>query len=175
MRSHQRGFTLLELLVVVVIIGILYSVMTLSVGLVATDERELEREAGRLQALLEAASQDAVLQGQEFGLRFLPTGYEFSVLDPVTGEWAVLATGDIYAPRQLGELFWLELELDGRRVDLAAASERSERDAYQPQVFLFSSGDISPFRLTIERRPGGQRLRIGTDERNRIELVRDAR
>ena len=125
--------------------------------------------------LLGAASQDAVLQGQEFGLRFSPTGYEFSVLDPVTGEWSVLPAGDLYGPRELGQPYWLELELDGRRVDLAAAGSRSERDAYQPQVFLFSSEDISPFRLTIERRPGGQRIRIGTDERNRIELVRDGR
>lgn len=175
MRTRCAGFTLLELLVVVVIIGILYSVMTLSVGLIATDERELERDADRLQALLQAASQDAVLQGQEFGLRFSPSGYEFSVLDPVTGEWAVLPAGDLYAPRDLGPFYWLELEIDGRRVDLAEPGRRSERDPYLPQLFLFSSGEISPFRLTIERRPGGQRVRIGTDERNRIERSRDVR
>ncbi|MCC5794772.1 MAG: type II secretion system minor pseudopilin GspH [Chromatiales bacterium] len=166
----QQGFTLLELLVVVAILGLLYSIVTLSVGLLASDARELERDARRLQALLQSAVEDAVLQGQEFGLRFTPTGYEFSVLDPVTGDWIPWPARELYGPRELGELYRIELEIEGRRVELDDRGRRGARDTYQPQVFILSSDEITPFRVRISRgaRDVSTVLEVTDDRRIRI-------
>jgi hypothetical protein len=49
---------------------------------------------------------------------------------------------DVFAPRELPPAFALELDIEGRTVNL----ERSEKDVekrYEPQLFIFSSGDFS--------------------------------
>jgi len=76
-RRIPSGFSLLELLVVVFIIGILATMFTLSVGVTGADQ-ELEREVDRLRAVLELASQEAIMQGREIGMRFYRDGYEFA-------------------------------------------------------------------------------------------------
>lgn len=196
--ERSRGFSLLELLVVVVIIGILATMFTLSVGITSGD-RELEREADRLQALLQLASEDAVLQGRELGLRFYPDAYEFSVLDPVEGRWQVVSQDPLLRERKLAEDVELLVTIEGREIDLdAAREERDERRAaaaeaaaeseddeqdeeeekaeagYRPQVFLFSSGDLTPpFSIEMRRRFGDLRLTLEVAETGEIELTRD--
>lgn len=196
--ERSRGFSLLELLVVVVIIGILATMFTLSVGITSGD-RELEREADRLQALLQLASEDAVLQGRELGLRFYPDAYEFSVLDPVENRWQVVALDPLLRERKLAEDVELLVTIEGREIDLdAAREERDERRAaaaeaaaeseddeqdeeeekaeagYRPQVFLFSSGDLTPpFSIEMRRRFGDLRLTLEVAETGEIELTRD--
>ena len=141
------GFTLLELLVVVFIIGIMAAMFTLSIGVAGGTDRELRREAERLETLLALALEDATFQSHELGLRLYPRRYEFSVfdrgdpLDPKDDKWVPI-TADVFAPRELPKVFALELEIEGRAVNL----ERSEKDVakkYQPQLFIFSSGDLS--------------------------------
>src|SRR5262249_20711704 len=56
-RSRHRGFTLIELLVVVALVGLVASMVTLSLRDPALTK--LEQEAGRLAALLEAARTEA--------------------------------------------------------------------------------------------------------------------
>ncbi len=197
--QHSRGFSLLELLVVVVIIGILATMFTLSVGITSGD-RELEREADRLQALLQLASEDAVMQGRELGLRFYPDAYEFSFLDPVENRWQIATQDPLLRERKLAEDVELLVTIEGREIDLdAAQDERDERVAaaakaadespdddeedeedeaadagYRPQVFLFSSGDLSPpFTLEMRRRFGDLRLTLEVAETGEIELTRD--
>lgn len=141
------GFTLLELLVVVFIIGIMAAMFTLSVGVAGGTDRELRRESERLETLLALALEDATFQSHELGLRLYPKRYEFSVydrgnlLDPKDDKWVPISD-DVFAPRELPEVFALELEIEGRAVNL----ERSEKDVakkYEPQLFIFSSGDLS--------------------------------
>ena len=79
--SRAGGFTLLEMLVVVFIIGIMAAMFTLSVGVAGGTDRELRREAERLETLLALALEDASFQSRELGLRLYPGRYEFSVFD----------------------------------------------------------------------------------------------
>ena len=145
--GRAGGFTLLELLVVVFIIGIMAAMFTLSVSVAGGTDRELRREGERLETLVALALEDATFQSHELGLRLYPRRYEFSVfdrgdpLDPKDDKWVPI-TADVFAPRELPKVFALELEIEGRAVNL----ERSEKDVakkYQPQLFIFSSGDIS--------------------------------
>ena len=59
--SKPSGFSLLELLVVLFIIGILVTMFTLSVGVTGGD-REVDNEIDRLQALLKLAGEEAIME-----------------------------------------------------------------------------------------------------------------
>ncbi len=140
----SRGFTLLELLVVMVIVGILVSLLTLSVGLLGEDGA-LRREAERLEALVQIAGEETMLHGFEMGLRFYRRAYEFSIYRDETDEWIPLVDDRLFRRRDIPEALELDLELEGR--DVLLEFEADENTEYRPQVFIMSSGDITPFNL----------------------------
>src|SRR5437016_10720679 len=76
----SAGFTLVEILVVVLIIGVISAGVLLSVSLTGRD-RELEKESDRLLALFTYAREQAELQTREYGVSFQDDGYEFLTYD----------------------------------------------------------------------------------------------
>ena len=140
----SRGFTLLGLLVVLVIVGILVSLLTLSVGLLGEDGA-LRREAERLGALVQIAGEETMLHGFEMGLRFYRRAYEFSIYRDETDEWIRLVDDRLFRRRDIPEALELDLELEGR--DVILELETDDDKDYRPQVFIMSSGDITPFNL----------------------------
>jgi general secretion pathway protein H len=158
------------------------------VGIVSGD-RELEREADRLQALLNLALEDAVLEGRELGVRFYPAAYEFSALDPDENRWEVIAGDPLLQERQLSPDVELLVTIEGHELDLeesrelrdkqlSATEEETQSDeasAYRPQVFLFSSGDLMPpFTVELRRRFGDLRLTLEVAEDGSVEVTRAA-
>lgn len=139
-RAKQRGFTLLELLVVLLIIGITLSFAVLSVNN-RSREQTLGAEAQRFAARLTLASQEAVLHSREMALQLTGDGYEFLVLDQ--NEWRTLEDDDVLRPRRLPAGIRMQLTLEGEDV----AQNQSEDDDEQaaPRVYLLSSGEITPF------------------------------
>ena len=149
-RPAAAGFTLLELLVVIVIIGIVVTIGVLGIGVVGGLDRELARETERLGALLDLALEDAEFQSRDLGLRFAEDRYEFALsayrVDADghrVREWAPLED-EFFRSYSLPSGVEAELEIDGRAVSLRERGGPQER--YLPQVFLLSSGEISdPF------------------------------
>jgi len=146
-----RGFTLLELLVVLVMIGIILTFAMLSIGDGGRQDR-LEQEARRLQALFSLASEEAVLRSLELGVVLQRQGYRFVGYD---GEaWQPLAGDSLFREHALPEAMELKLFIDGLPVELAALPEEgADGDAGPaPQLLFFSSGERQPFELTLAYR-----------------------
>ena len=163
-----HGFTLIELLVVVVIIGIVSTGVLLATGL-AWRDRELEEQGERLFALTAYAREQAELQTREFGLFCDEHGYEFLVFDPRRDAWRSVMEDEVLRARELPEGLRLRLAVEGREVVLRRPSAEQEEEK-MPHVMIFSNGDLTPFRLTIERDDMDRSITIASDEQGQIEL-----
>lgn len=178
--GRPNGFTLIEILVVIVIIGIVTSMAMLSLGLLG-DDRDLQTEARRITSLVQVAQDEAVMQGREFGLEVMESSYRFVEYDAFTNRWGELLADDTLRMRQLPEDLEFELYLEDQRIKLetgpGAFDDPDDKDnsvlkeSYAPHIFIFSSGDMLPFELRILRRADEQLVRLRSDVTGAIELV----
>ncbi|MDH3980262.1 MAG: type II secretion system minor pseudopilin GspH [Gammaproteobacteria bacterium] len=154
--GRAAGFTLLELMVVMVLIGIIFSFAMLSMG--GDDLAELmEQEARRLETLLSLASDEAVIRGDELAMRFEEGGYEFMVL--AADGWRAADDGLLKSYR-LPDGIELQLDVSG---DLPVLGEQSEQDSTQtPQIFILSSGEMTPFSVTFNSRNSTSQFHLTT-------------
>ncbi len=180
--GREYGFSLIEILVVISIIGIVMSIALLSLGLI-DDDRELQTEARRVIALVEVVQDEAVMQGREFGIEVMTNSYRFVEFDPYINQWGALIGDDTLRLRRMPEDVELSLFLEGRRILLETEPENFENSdestyqglaaSYAPHVLVFSSGDMSPFELHISRYPGNQTVVLRSDLIGDLEIVSD--
>lgn len=81
----ERGFTLVELMVVLAIMALAATVVVLTIP---GEERNVRSEADRLAARLAAARDVAVIEGRSVSVNFAPSGYGFE--RRVEGVWQPL-------------------------------------------------------------------------------------
>jgi len=162
MKLHRRSraFTLIEILVVVSIIAVVMSIAVLSLGVLG-DDRDLREEGRRVVALVQVAQDEAVMQGREFGIEFMTGGFRFVEFDPLLNIWSELIGDDTLRMRELPEEMEFELWVEGQHVLLDTEPAKTEppdemstvrvAEKYAPHILVFSSGDMTPFELRVQR------------------------
>jgi general secretion pathway protein H len=153
---------LLELMVVLVIIGIVLTTVMLSF---AGDSRaeEMQREAQRVMALLRLGSDEAVLRSEQLAVRFGETEYEFMIWRD--GKWRELVNDPELRLRTLPPGMELNLDLQDNPPPTLVTE-----DSDLPQVFLLSSGEMTPFTLTFSAPQTERRFSVTATLLGRLEL-----
>jgi general secretion pathway protein H len=137
---QQAGFTLIEILVVLIIVGLLSALAVFTMG-GSSQQRELENEVRKLYVLMQTASEQAVLDNLEMGLQLEDDGYQFVAFEDKTGDWK--PSGErIFRHRSLPE--WL---VTTKFIESDTPRLASEEDKLLPDVVFFSSGETTPFEI----------------------------
>ncbi|MBB1335533.1 prepilin-type N-terminal cleavage/methylation domain-containing protein [Pseudoalteromonas sp. SR41-6] len=162
LKSPMRGFSLIEILVVLVVIAFATKMVVYSLD--GGVEDELDKQALRLHTTINMASEFAILNQVELGFQLDKDTLEFLVFD---GEkWITFDREKLFAPMTVDERLKLTLNLE----DLAWAQDNLlEQSNWRelmtggdddsllelqkmkiPQVLILSSGEVSAFQLIYE-------------------------
>ncbi|MGI3130033.1 GspH/FimT family protein [Halopseudomonas pachastrellae] len=166
-RSASAGFTLIEVLVVLVLIGVIAGLATLSLGNGA--ERELRKETDRLAAVLKLARDELLISGgNERALGLRRNGYsllDLVLLDDATREWQPVQDPQL-GPYLLPEgLIELDFEADEQ------AGRLSGSTAWTPQLRLGNTGEMTPGLIILTERKGNLKRYIRTELNGQIEVL----
>ncbi len=138
MDRSQRGFTLIEIMVVMVIVGITLTLV--SVNFSQDDSKVLGEEANRLGALLEHAQNEAMITGKPVAWSAQPGKYQFWQLGK-DGKWDEPSSDEILRERTFPiAIEWGEIKVAGNTIKL------DER-------LVFLAGGLNPpFEMKIKYR-----------------------
>lgn len=179
-KVNCSGFTLIEIMVVMVIIGIIMSMAVLSINL--NQSTILEDEVNRLRSLTLMASEEAVMQGEELAVQMHVNGYQFLRLlqTDQAWQWEPVSKDDLFRPRCFPPGLEMKLDLEGESAILdrmqcrdgqsaAATTDEEDEDSLfddeekkeLPKVYLLSSGELTPFAATLTWEEEGEYVVVG--------------
>lgn len=160
--NKAKGFSLIEVLVVLVIIAM--SVKMVSYTFDDAEAEELEKQALRVYRVINLASEFAVLNQIELGFHLDKNVLEFLVFD---GEkWAVFDAEELYEPITFGKEYKVNLNIEDLswsqdnlldqanwRELMGTSDDESLLELKKlkvPQVLILSSGEVSAFQFSVE-------------------------
>ena len=166
--SYITGFSLIELMIVLIIIGFLSSVVVLSIG--DNFNRELRNEAERLQKIIIAGSEEAIFSTSELAVDLDSDGYSLVKLDPLSGSWIPfnIQSLNYYKLPESIEIIWniegftdpgsdksisqddtVEFFIEDvfQEQDNEETTYYSKQTSITPDILLISSGEVSVFEI----------------------------
>lgn len=138
MKRKQVGFTLIEILMVVFIIGLVLGLAFFTMGVFKPDQK-LEHVAQRLTSQLRMAKLEAVFEQSQLGFAIDEQGYRFYKRQSPLKKWELIDNDSLFKAQALPKQTRLELATEGASSALGQTT---------PQVIL-SSGKLPVFEITL--------------------------
>jgi general secretion pathway protein H len=187
--SQQPGFTLLEVMLVVLLIGLASLTVVMTFPNTLSSENNASWQAQRFATLLQLAEDEALISGNELGLVIEKNSYQFAIYDYSKQRWLATRVGEIEGKVELPELLSLEYSLSDsawgeiNNSDQDSFIEESERvdiegdnklKTLNPLIYVMSSGEVSPFSLVFSKAdtdPEKQSTTVSVSTNGAISLV----
>jgi len=163
---HQPGYTLVEILVVLIVVATLSGLIIIRVGQFGTAPPA--QQLDRLATLLHGWCQQAVFQQRNLAVRIRADGYDF--WEPDT---AVNNVGEVSTNWRVSseEVYSEQLWEGAMRAQLLVSGQVTELDLQVPQLRCYASGQMTPFSLRLSEM--GQALHqasLQADSNGRLKL-----
>ena len=185
-RHDQKGFTLIEMMVVLIIVGLIATMMVVSLNTHKIEEK-METQMIRLQALVTLAQEEAILQGQVMALAISENTYRFDVRNVEDGSWSAVVDEKIFRERAVeeGTSFVLIFEdiksvkrNEGFKLALSSedddekdeAKDDDEEDKYQ-RVYIDPSGEMYPFELILQNEDETVAFKLVVGEDGMLKII----
>lgn len=139
-QDRLRGFTLLELLVVIVIAGITLGLV--SFNAMPSQRQALQSEAQRVALLLQVARDEAIVRNRPVAFEVEASGYRFFVRNE--NSWKLITQDDILREREFKHAP-VKLSIDPPFPESGAALRIifGREPVDKPFVLTFATGDVS--------------------------------
>ncbi|WP_245742659.1 type II secretion system minor pseudopilin GspH [Marinobacter segnicrescens] len=142
---RQAGFTMIEILVVLVLLGLLASLAIVNLG--GGEQRELNSKVRELYVLMQTAAEQAILNNEELGLVVDEQGYRFLVYDELEQTWRS-ESERLFQGRNFPEWMSVTLFSEDDIPRLARGNdEEDEEGSLRPDIVFYSSAETTPFEL----------------------------
>lgn len=159
LKLRQTGFTLMEVMLVILLMGLTAAAVTMSIGN-SGPQQALERTAQQFMAATELVLDETVLNGQFIGIVIEKNSYQFVFYKD--GKWNPLEKDRMLSEKQMETGVSLNLVLDGLPLVQEDEEEKSwfdepfieaktedKKKHPEPQIMLFPSGEMSAFELSF--------------------------
>ena len=153
----KKGFTLIEILIVLGIMAVILSLVTLSVSLFSASGLGLDRFSNHLYAQLLVVQEKSLMTQQAFRLEKETNIYGFKQFDTAKAEWVWLLS-----PKRL------QRDKIQNGIDMQITDESSRPIQ---TITFYPTGEFSPFVIRIQSKNEKARVIKGTKE-GQIELNR---
>ena len=138
--NRAAGFTLIEILVVLIVVGLLASLAVFTLG-GSSQQRQLENQVQELYLLMQTASDQSVLNNQELGVTVNEGGYQFLAFQDEDGDWKP-EDERLFHARSFPDWLVITKFIENDAPKLASGDDRT-----LPDVVFFSSGETTPFQI----------------------------
>jgi type II secretion system protein H len=150
------GFTLIEVLIVMLIVSIVGAVGILSIS--RNQMSRYQNLAKQITSMLSLAEEESLLQSTVLGLGFSPHSFQFyQFADKTKAEHNPWGTpiDTILGSRRIPDDIQITVKLRNREVPLIADAQNPK-----PQIIISTSGDIVPFNILIGKAGSKPRYQI---------------
>ena len=143
----KQGFTLVEILVVLIIVSVMSGIVVTSLPS-SFRNGEFDDESQRLKTVIELVREESQTRASEYGIDTEKDSYAFFVYNEIELEWEQLKSKP-YAEHKLERGILLRTSIEDSELLLSGGDEEESSIPDAPRILLLSSGEMTPFEMTI--------------------------
>ncbi|MGN1394526.1 MAG: type II secretion system minor pseudopilin GspH [Succinivibrionaceae bacterium] len=186
----NRGFTLIEIIVAVCIVGLIINMATLSVPSGVYSDYTPEAEAERLSKIIQEIEDRASMEGRIIGLHLENNGYKFVIRNKNTKkklsindenkfkttdwdiqDWVTYQNDNIITERNFEDNLELYAEIGNLEIlspDRSMNSINFNMESHKarnsdPHILFYPSGETTPFKITF--------IDTDNDNKNKVTII----